>query len=165
MRGALENPRYTLGIGVGAEAGERAMSRIGLFTLVLGLVVASAAASGQTAPSAVSAWVAEPAAGATWASAYVELKNPGMYDIFVVSATADVAGSVELRAAATGGAEPAVVSEFTVPAYGSTDAAASAPHLRLVGLTKPLAAGDTVALVLRTDGGVTLRVSASVRKP
>lgn len=142
------------------------MARAGWGSLVLGLVVlAVTSATAQTAPSVVSAWVAVPAAGATWAAAYVEVKNPSMYDLYVVSATSDVAASVELRAAPKAGAEPAVIKELPVPAFGSTDAAVTAPHLRLVGLTKTLAAGDTVALVLKTDTGDTLKVSAAVRTP
>ena len=139
------------------------MSRIGLWILVLGMATVATGTSAQTAPSAVSAWVAAPQTGATWASAYVELKNPGMYDVFVVSATTDAAASVELRAAGKPGGEPAVVAEFTVPAYGSVEAAPTAPHLRLVGLTRSLAVGDTVSLMLKTDGGESLRVSATVR--
>ena len=119
----------------------------------------------QPAPSAVSAWVAVPAAGATTASAFVEISNPTMYEIYITGATSDVAPKVELRAGAAGGAEPAVVPEFPVPAYGGTQAAAGAPHLRLVGLTRPLAAGDSVQLTLTTDGGATLKVAAPVRQP
>lgn len=142
------------------------MTRAGWGSLVLGLVLmAASSAPAQTAPSAVSAWVAVPAAGATVAAAYVEVKNPSMYDIYVVSATSDVSASVELRDAPKNGAEPAVIKELAVPAFGSTDAAVTAPHLRLVGLTRPLAAGDTVALVLKTDTGDTLKVSATVRTP
>ncbi|MGD9904846.1 MAG: copper chaperone PCu(A)C [Vicinamibacterales bacterium] len=111
-------------------------------------------------PTAVSAWVAAPAAGATSAVAYVEITNPTMYEIFVVSATADAAGKVELRGA---GADAPVVTEFPVQAYGSTAAEAGAPHLRLLELKKPLAAGDAVALVLTTDSGVQMKVSATVR--
>jgi copper(I)-binding protein len=121
--------------------------------------------AGQPAPSAVSAWVAVPAAGATTASAYVEIANPTMYEIYITGATSDAAPKVELRAGASGGAEPAVVAEFAVPAYGGTAAAATAPHLRLVGLVRPLAAGDTVQLTLTTDGGATLKVAAPVRQP
>ena len=57
------------------------------------------------------------------------------------------------------------MAEFPVPAYGGTAAAATAPHLRLVGLTRPLTAGDTVQLTLTTDGGATLKVAAPVRQP
>jgi periplasmic copper chaperone A len=134
--------------------------------LIVALVSASAglfAAQGKE-PSAVSAWIAVPAAGATSATAYVELNNPTMYDIFVVSATAPgIAGKVELRAAAAGGAEPALVTEFPVPAYGSTSAAAGAPHLRLLELARPLKAGDSVNLALTINDGSVLKVAAQVR--
>lgn len=116
----------------------------------------------QPAPSAAAAWIAVPAAGATAADAFVEVSNPTMYEIYVTGASTDAAASVELRA---GGAQGAVVKEFPVQAYGSTAAAADAPHLRLVGLKKPLAAGDSVALTLTTDGGATLKVTATVRQP
>jgi len=140
--------------------------RVAVFSFVLGLVAVVAVTSAQPAPSAVSAWIAAPAAGATGASAYVELNNPTMYDVYIVSAEAEgVAATVEFRAGLAPGGTPAPVPEFAVPAYGSVAAAASSPHLRLVGLTRPLALGDTVALVLKTDGGVTLTVSASVRTP
>lgn len=140
------------------------MRRIGVISFILALALGSSAPA-QTGPSAVSAWVAAPAAGATWAAAYVELKNPSMYEVFVVSATTDAAATVEFRAAAAGKADPAVVPELAVPAYGGVDAAVTAPHLRLIGLTRPLAAGDTVALTLKTDTGDTLQVSAAVRTP
>lgn len=144
--------------------------RVGVISFVLGLLsvvtVTVTVAAAQPAPLAVSAWIAAPASGATGASVYVELNNPTMYDVYVVSATAEgVAAAVELRAGLAPGGSPAPVPEFAIPAYGFVAAAASSPHLRLVGLTKPLAVGDTVALVLMTDGGATLRVSASVRTP
>ena len=140
--------------------------RAGVISFVLTLLAAVTAASAQPAPAALSAWIAEPEAGATGASAYVELSNPTMYEVYVVSATAEAAAAtVEFRAGLVPGGAPTPVPEFGIPAYGSVAAAASSPHLRLVGLTRPLAAGDTVALVLKTDGGVTLRVSATVRKP
>lgn len=117
----------------------------------------------QKTPAAVSAWVAAPAAGAPAAVAYVVVDNPTMYDIYIISATADLAGKVEFRAGATGSAEPAPVAEFSVPAYGATAADRSAPHLRLLDLKKPIAAGDTVQLALTTDGGLVLKVAAPVK--
>jgi len=133
-----------------------------LFPLLAVAVPAPVAAQGKE-PSAVTAWVAAPTAGATSTAAYVEISNPTMYEIFVVSATADAAGKVELRGAAAAGTEAPVVTEFPVPAYGSTSAEAGAPHLRLLDLKRPLKAGDAVALVLTTDSGVQLKVSAGVR--
>lgn len=140
--------------------------RVAVFSFILGLLAVVTVASAQPAPSAVSAWIAAPASGATGASAYVELNNPTMYDVYVVSATAEgVATTVELRAALAPGGTPAPVPEFAIPAYGFVAAAASSPHLRLVGLTRPLVAGDTVQLSLTTDGGATLKITASVRQP
>jgi copper(I)-binding protein len=131
--------------------------------LVLAAVAAPSLQAQQKDPSAVSAWVEAPAAGATFARAFVAVDNPTMYDIYITSATADAAGTVEFRAGAAGGAEPAVVKEFSVPAYGSTAADASAPHLRLLDLKRPLKAGDTVQLALTTDGGLALKVAAPVK--
>ena len=129
---------------------------------VAALLVVPGLVSAQPAPSAPTAWIAVPAAGATTADAFVEVANPTMYEIYVTGASTDAAASVELRAA---GAQGAVVPEFPVPAYGSTTAGVDAPHLRLVGLKKPLAAGDTVTLTLTTDGGASLKVAAQVRHP
>lgn len=129
--------------------------------LVLALALAvPAIAAAQPAPSAASAWIAAPAAGASTADVFVEVSNPTMYEIYVTAASTDAATGVELRAA---GAEGAVVKEFPVPAFGSTAAAADAPHLRLVGLKKALAAGDSVVLTLTTDGGAALKVTATVK--
>lgn len=116
--------------------------------------------------SAVSAWIVPPEAGAMVTSAYVELNNPTMYDVYVVSASAGpVAASVELRAGTAAGAAPVAVKEFAIPAYGSIDAVASAPHLQLMGLTRALAPGDMVELTLTTDTGAVLTVRAPVRTP
>lgn len=123
------------------------------------------AAAAQPAVKAVTAWAALPAAGATVADVYVEVANPTMYDIYITAATADLAPTVELRGPAKGGADAPVVTEFAVPAYGSIEAAATAPHLRLVNLSRALAAGDTIALTLTTDSGAQLKVAAAVRTP
>ena len=90
-------------------------------------------------------------------------RTPRCTDVFIIAATADAAPKVELRGAVSGDAEAPVVPEFQVPAYGSTSAAKGAPHLRLVGLSRPLKAGDTVALTLTTDGGLILKVAAPVK--
>lgn len=135
-----------------------------LLALAAVALMSPAGHAAQPAPAAVSAWVAVPAAGATSAAAYVEVSNPTMYEIYITAASSDVAPTVELRAGASSG-DGAVVPEFPVPAFGGTTATVTAPHLRLVGLTRPLAAGDTVQLTLKTDGGTTLTIAAPVRQP
>jgi copper(I)-binding protein len=119
-------------------------------------------ARGQAGPSASDAWVAEPAAGATAADAYAVVENPSMYEVFVVSVTSDAAGSAEIVDGPAEGTRP--VRELSVPAYGRAELKPGAVRIRLKDLKKPLTAGDTVALTLTTDGGVNIKVSATVRK-
>ena len=114
----------------------------------------------QTSPSITSGWVKLPADGATSATAYAVIENPTMYAFYVMKASSDVAGSVELRQTA----KDVAVDFVEVPAYGSLDMGAGAVHLLLKDLKKPLAAGDTVRLTLATDIGA-LSVEATVRKP
>jgi periplasmic copper chaperone A len=111
-------------------------------------------------PSTSNAWVGLPTAGATSTNAYVSVDNPTQYDFYLQKASADVAGSVELR-------EPgktAASAFVTVPAYGSLDMEPKGTYLLLKDLKKPLAEGDKVQLTLVTDGGLTLKSEATVRK-
>jgi periplasmic copper chaperone A len=134
-----------------------------LHTVVLFFCASIAAvAAQQTAPAAADAWIVEPAAGTSSAAAYLTINNPGMYDIYVVSATSSAAEKIELKQ----GSGPAAkaVSSITVSSYGSAELKADSDHLELVNLKRPLKAGDTVDLTLKTDGGVTIVVSAIVKK-
>lgn len=126
----------------------------------LGTVSTSAAQEKVVTASA--GWMAEPAAGATSAAVYLEIDNPTMYDVYVVSATSDAAATVELREAVTA-TESKATKELTVPAYGSVALKPDGLHLLLKDLTRALKKGDSVSLTLKTDGGVTLKVAAIVR--
>jgi len=117
-------------------------------------------AAQQKDPSATSGWVKLPAAGATSTDAYVTVDNPGMYAIYLLSASSDAAGSVELRQ--TG--KDAALEEVTVPAYGGLEMDAKGVHLLLKDLKKPLAEGDKVNLTVVTELGVKLNVQATVKK-
>ena len=131
--------------------------------LILTLAFAASVSARQgAAPSAADAWVAEPAAGATSALAYLTVNNPGMYDIYVVSATSSAAEKVELKQGS--GAAAKAVTSITISSYGSAELKADGEHLELVNLKRPLKAGDTVDLTLKTDGGVNIVVSAVVKK-
>ena len=111
----------------------------------------------QPAITASDAWIAEPVDGA--ASAYLTIHNPTMYDIYVVSATSNAAGKIELRDSGK------TVKNLTVPAYGWLELKPDGPHLRLVDLKKMPQVGTTVDLTIETDGGVTMKVSGPVKKP
>jgi copper(I)-binding protein len=117
----------------------------------------SVALAAQPAVSASDGWIALPAAGATSAAAYATIQNPTMYDIYVVSAAADVAGKIEFR----DGDKPA--KDLTVPSFGSLELKSGEASMLLMDLKRPLKAGETVELTLRTDGGITLKVSAAVK--
>jgi periplasmic copper chaperone A len=134
---------------------------LGILALTTGVTVAK----GVQAPSASDAWVKLPAAGDTTASAFVSVDNPTMYDIYLASATADVAGKVEFRQAdASGALKPDVVKNVTVPAYGSLELDAKGTRLVLSELKRPLKEGETVNLTLSILYGPTLQVPATVKK-
>jgi copper(I)-binding protein len=132
------------------------IAMIGLVAFLSGVGVQA----GQQAPKAASGWVKLPAAGATSTEAYVTVENPGMYAIYLLTASSDVAGSVEIRQ--TG--KDAALEEVTVPAYGSIDMDAKGVHLLLKDLKKPLAEGDKVSLTVVTELGIKLQVDAAVKK-
>jgi len=138
------------------------MKNVGL-ALVLALAATATTRASQAQPSASEAWIAAPAAGATTALGYVSIDNPTMYEIYVVSVSSDVAGSVEMMQGTPD--TPTVVKELAVASFGGVALKPGGMFLRLSGLKQPLAAGDQVALVLTTDGGVAMKVTAEVRRP
>ena len=141
------------------------MRRAATWMMVLaGVVVLSGAAGRASAqqknPSVSSGWVKLPAAGASSTEAYATVENPTMYAFYLLKASSDVAGAVELRQ--TG--KDAALEEVTVPAYGTLDMDAKGIHLVLKDLKKPLAEGDKVNLTVVTELGVKLNVEATVKK-
>ena len=138
--------------------------RFQLMAIVTACVLMAAPIAAKQKPvTASKAWVKAPASGETGAAAFVTLENPGMYDIYVTSASTDAAGNVQLRAAGAGGGPPAAIKEAVVPAYDSLEMKPTGTHLWLTDLKRPLKAGDTITLVVVTDSGVTLQVQAEVR--
>jgi copper(I)-binding protein len=129
-----------------------------LLTLAMGGIGVDAQRG--AAPKGADAWVKLPAAGETTARAFAAIENPGMYGIYLVSATADVAEKVELRR----GSEPQALEEVPVEAYETLYLSANGPHLVLVGLKRPLSEGDTVAITLTTELGLKIPLSATVKR-
>ncbi|MCC7031413.1 MAG: copper chaperone PCu(A)C [Acidobacteria bacterium] len=127
------------------------------------LLLAGQAGSAQQAQaSATGAWVREPAAGATSTAAFAVIENPSMYEIYVVSVSADAAEAAEVVTGPPEAVKP--VPELAVPAYGRAELEPGGAHIRLKDLKQPLKEGDSVQLTLTTDGGVTITVSAPVKK-
>ena len=123
--------------------------RTALFTLFLNLPILA-----QQAPTASDASVVT--AEAT-ASVYLTVNNPTMYDIYVMSATSDAAGKVELLS----GDKP--IESMTVAAYGSLTLKSGGMFLRLSDLKRALKAGDKVTVTLVTDGGIEIAAAATVK--
>ncbi len=111
--------------------------------------------------AAAEGWVKTPAAGETTAEAFALIRNPTMYEVYLTSASADVAASVELRASAGGSGK--AVPHITIPAYESVRLDPAGARLLLKGLKTPLKDGDIVNLTLTTDQGA-LKVAAVVRR-
>ena len=133
-------------------------------TMFVALAFAALAAQGKRVTASESR-VRLPAAGETQAMAFVTIENPTMYGIYLVSATADAAGKVELRdGSQSGNARLKPVAFISVPAYDRIDMEPGGPHLLLLDLKRPLKEGDKVALTLSTDNAGTLEVSAIVRR-
>lgn len=144
----------------------RLASRVQLLLVMTAIALAwsgapSARATAQEKnPSVSSGWVKLPAAGATSTDAYATVENPTMYAIYVLSATSDAAGSVEIRQPG----KDAPLDEVTVPAYGTLDMDPKGLHLVLKDLKKPLKEGDKVNLTVVTEVGLKLNIEATVKK-
>ena len=129
---------------------------------VVGVAVvlgAGVAVAQQDDVSASKGWVKLPAAGETTAAAFAVVNNPTMYDVYLVSATTDVAEKVEFRQTADQS-----VKALTVPAYGAVAMGTDGVHLLLTGLKRPLEENERISLTLKTSDGITMTVSAVVRK-
>ena len=137
----------------------------GVAAMCAGLAGGDVVAAQQKKVEASGGWVKEPAAGETTATAFVDVDNPTIYDVYLMSAATDVAGKVEFRDKSEKGEPQGQVKKtVTVPAFGSVIMDPNGVQLLLTDLKRPLKGGDTVSLMLKTDGGVELQVSAAVRK-
>lgn len=113
------------------------------------------ALAGQPAPTTADATAV--VSGET-AAVYMTINNPTMYDVYVMSATSDAAGTVDLYS----GDQP--VDNLTVAAYGSLELKAGGMFLRLAELKRELKAGESITVTMLTDGGATI-VATAVVKP
>jgi copper(I)-binding protein len=114
------------------------------------LYLTNATVHAQPAIAASDGWV-------SGSAAYLTVSNPTMYDIYLVSATSDVAGKVELRDGEK------VVKDLTVPSFGSLELKAGGPHLMLLDLRRPLKTGEIIEVTLTTDAGIEVKIPAAVK--
>ena len=148
-----------------------------MFRLVIAslatLVVASAVCgaeprvvrSGQIVVS--DAWTRPTAAGMPMGVAYFVVRNDGVIEDAIVSASTPAAARVEIHQTtlADGIARMRPLREIVVPAKGSVAVAPGGIHLMLVDLSAPLSAGARVPLVLqfRRAGRIEIRLAVESR--
>lgn len=127
------------------------------------LLVGAGRANAQDKPITVNndAWVKLPEAGAKSTVAYATVNNPGMYAIYLVSGTSDVAGKIEFQDASKANATQ---EDVTVIAYDSTYMDPKGIHMLLSDLKKELKEGDTVYITLKTELGIPVEIAAKVKK-
>ena len=148
-----------MGIGVRAVA-----VPIGVVLLATAAVTQSALAQ-EKRITASDGWVKLPAAGETQAMAFASFQNTTMYDVYLKSASADVAGKAELRDASLSGDAARKPVEFvTVPPQDGAYMSPKGNYIALLDLKRPLKEGDKVTLTVTTEQGESLQVSAVVKK-
>jgi periplasmic copper chaperone A len=136
--------------------------RIGVLAIAALLLAGHGLATAQDKPvTATDAWVKLPEPGAKSTTAYLTVNNPGMYAIYLVSGTSDVAGKIEFRDASKA---DAAQEDVTVPAYDAAYLNPKGIHVYLTDLKKELKDGDTVHMTLKTELGIPIEVDAKVKK-
>ena len=130
--------------------------------VLIGLSLGPAPVAHAQAPVVSEAVLTAPVAGETSAVVVATLRNPSMYDVFVVSVSSSVAGAARFERPGADG-QPETVQEVPIAAYGTASLSADGLRIRLLNLTRPLAPGDEVALSFTTDAGDAFRGTATVR--
>ncbi len=118
-----------------------------------------------TALVANETWVKAVDSGMT--GAFGTIKNPTSQDITVTGASSPVSKTAELHETVMGtdGSMKMQAKQggFTVPAHGELVLEPGAGHIMLMGLTKPVVAGEEIALELEMDNGRTLSFTAQAK--
>lgn len=141
-----------------------------LATRAVGLVVVlalAACAPSASRPVQVSgAWVRAPMSATGPAGAFMTVSNPGSAADALVAVASPAAEAVEVHETTMepdGSMGMAPIERLEIPAGGSVELKSGSYHIMLIGLTAPLAAGDTVELTLTFESGATVTVTAEVR--
>lgn len=142
-----------------------AACRLLLIGVMIGASLQARKAVAQPGVTAAAGWIrpltADGSRGET--AAFVTVLNAGMYDVYLVSASTDVAGAVEFRQPEGAAGKTVAVKDVSVPAYGELAMSAGGPHLALLQLKRALKSGETITITLVTDGGTSVTAAAVVK--
>jgi periplasmic copper chaperone A len=139
--------------------------------LIVSLVLADAAAfmpsltiAQSNAVIVQNAWIRKPP-GVNTAAAYFVLKNTGSLPLKVVGVSSPIADHVMVHETSVvqGQSRMRMRDEVVVAPGKTVTFAPEGLHVMLTGLTKDLAVGETVPLLLQLEGGKEISVNAVVR--
>ncbi|HEX7707823.1 MAG TPA: copper chaperone PCu(A)C [Thermoanaerobaculia bacterium] len=135
-----------------------------LLVAVAVLLFANAAAA-QVSIGA--AWIREPNPARDLTAGFMSLTNHGDKEVSLVRAVSDAAKVVELHEMqmADGMMKMRQVERIAIAPKTTVKLEPGGLHLMLIGLSGPLADGDTVAMTLEFDDGTQAVIEAQVRKP
>jgi periplasmic copper chaperone A len=119
-----------------------------------------AASPALAAPQVQAAW-SRPAAQGTTGAGFMTLANPDAKPDALVAVETPMAREVQIHQSSMRGgiASMAKAARVPVPAGGRVTFAPGGYHLMLMGLTKPLKAGDTVPVTLTFASGAKVKAS------
>jgi copper(I)-binding protein len=129
------------------------------------LLPSSRAEPAKEAVTVQDAWVRAVPPSANVTAAYMVIKNDSDEPAALESIETNAASSAELHRMSRdrGMMTMAPVPSVPIPAHGRAALEPSGYHLMLIGLKKPLRAGDRVKLILHFRGRRTLAVTATVQ--
>ena len=142
------------------------MKRTILFVLLLGVVLLSACNSAQSL-SVKDAWARPGTAGGN-SAIYFIIENSASQDDVLLSASGDVAASVELHISmmdANGVMSMQPQESVPAPAQGTVEFKAGGLHVMLINLNRDLKVGDTFTVTLNFQNAGEITVDVTVKEP
>jgi copper(I)-binding protein len=134
--------------------------------VVIAAIVAGCTSAASAQPTVSGAWLRPSTGLAVPVAAYLTITNPGTVADTLIDASSPAAQSVEIHDTGTtnGMTGMTMMDRVSVGPGSTVTFAPGGMHLMLIGLTKPLAVGDTVELDLTFEHAGRIVVQAAVRE-
>lgn len=139
--------------------------RTPLIAPLLALATTLALAADPAALRVDAPYLRVPPPGAAATGAFMRIDNGGSSERQLVRAESPAAETVELHTHLNenGMMKMRAVPAIPIPAGGHTELKPGSYHVMLIGMKRPLQAGDIVPITLRFDDGTQIRVDAPAR--